>query len=382
VSSLAEAALASAALNEVDGATLRKLRWTLLRAYAGRAEDARYGAGQLSRGAQRAPTHEDCEDGWRKVDEIVAASEAAAKEAGRVALLLDDSRARTVAVGAEGAAQAARRIMTERNLAYTFHASPDFSFGEGWYVAAAAILANIQVQVEPDRAHTQKAEVFLREAGLGSQLVPYRPRPPANKALPDLIAGAFRADPIACRRRLRAAFLGGAPVPTNVAEFVRDSLNGVSSLKKVLIWLRYAEHHSERNTPLVELAELCRIVNEASALPVLVGDALRGGSVPDGARDLTLFWKESPFQGLDMRRSQLQFFELLRDVHGLVGQVGVTTAGMDGPALMGLPTMYITDRPNVRLGRWVGAVPGYREVVRSEGYLGRIADTLRTWLST
>ena len=80
-----------------------------------------------------------------------------------------------------------------------------------------------------------------------------------------------------------------------------------------------------------------------------------------------------------MRRAQLQFFEHLRERHGLVGQLGVTTAGMDGPALMGLPTMYLTDAPNVRMREWVGAVPGYQEVVRESGYLERVSRVLSEW---
>ena len=80
-----------------------------------------------------------------------------------------------------------------------------------------------------------------------------------------------------------------------------------------------------------------------------------------------------------MRRAQLWLFEGLVRNHGLIGQVGVTSAGMDGPALMGLPTMYLTDEPNPRLGRWVGAIPGYEEVIRSEGVLGRIGATFADW---
>ncbi len=94
---------------------------------------------------------------------------------------------------------------------------------------------------------------------------------------------------------------------------------------------------------------------------------------------MTLFWKEPIFQGADMRRAQLQFFEHLKEAHGLVGQLGVTTAGMDGPALMGLSTMYLTDAPNVRVGTWVGTVPGYREIVRGDGYIERLSDQLRQW---
>jgi hypothetical protein len=80
-----------------------------------------------------------------------------------------------------------------------------------------------------------------------------------------------------------------------------------------------------------------------------------------------------------MRRAQLQFFEHLRAAHGLVGQLGVTTAGMDGPALMGLPTLYLTAAPNPRLGTWVGTVPGYEEIVRANDYLERISQRLEEW---
>jgi hypothetical protein len=80
-----------------------------------------------------------------------------------------------------------------------------------------------------------------------------------------------------------------------------------------------------------------------------------------------------------MRRAQLHVFEQLRRAHGLVGQIGVTTAGMDGPALLGLPTVYLTAEHNPRIGAWVGAVPEYQEVVRDEGYLARIDAVLRAW---
>ncbi len=43
----------------------------LARAHAARAEDALHGAGQLSLGAQRAPTRDACDDGWQRVETIV-----------------------------------------------------------------------------------------------------------------------------------------------------------------------------------------------------------------------------------------------------------------------------------------------------------------------
>jgi hypothetical protein len=423
-------------------------RSTLVQAHAARARDARHGAGQLSLGAQRAPTCEACDDGWRRVEEIVTVAEASALVAARMAAELDNNSAWKAARAAEAAARDARRIVDERNHAYTFHADPGFSFGEGWYLAAAAVLAGVAIQIEPAKPQTPQVERFLRDAGLiacsrsqdragrsaagpdarsgeapntgciqasgdaadspapparrrGGLLehalgtdMPYRSRPRANKHLPEIVARAFRADPLSAQRKLRAAFLGDAPIPQAVIDWADGRLAGVSAGRKVLLWVRYSAHHPMRNTTYPELVELARRALAASLLPVLVGDAIRDGElswepatgsqplprkIPSGAVDMTLFWKEPIFQGADMRRAQLQLFEHLKGAHRLVGQLGVTTAGMDGPALMGLPTMYLTDAPNPRMRTWVGTVPGYREVVRSDGYLERVSDRLRRW---
>ncbi len=299
-----------------------------------------------------------------------------------MAVALDNQAAWKAARAAEAAAQDARRIILERNHAYTFHADPGFSFGEGWYLAAAAVLAGVAIQIEPGKPQTSQAERFLRDAGLSSQFQPYRSRPRANKHLPELIARAFRKGPLGAQRQLRAAFLGDVPIPQAVIDWTDRKLAGASARKMVLLWVRHGAHHPLRNTTYPELVELTRAALSAGLEPVLVGDAVRHGEVPAGAIDRTLFWKEPLFQGADMRRAQLQFFEHLTGAHGLVGQLGVTTAGMDGPALMGLPTMYLTDATNVRMREWVGTVPGYREVVRGDGYLEQVSHTLRSWAST
>ncbi len=376
---LASSALARAGADGPSQQTLARVRSTLVQAHAARARDARHGAGQLSLGAQRAPTRDDCDDGWRRVEEIVAVAEASAVEAARLALLLDDPAARSLARAAEAAARDARRLVGDRNHAYTFHADPAFSFGEGWYLAAAAVLAGVAIQIEPDKPQTSQAERFLRDAGLAALFQPYRSRPRANKHLPEIVASAFRADPNAAQRRLRAAFLGDAPVSGAIVDWIDGRLAGAAAGQTVLLWVRHGTHQPERNTNHPELVELARRALDAGLVPVLVGDAVRGGDAPAGTVDCTLFWKEPLFQGPDMRRAQLQLFEHLRRAHGLAGQLGVTTAGMDGPALMGLPTLYLTDAPNVRLGAWVGAVPGYRELVRGGAHLEQVSRTLRRW---
>jgi hypothetical protein len=377
-------AFASSALTVADAGgaspeTVAGARSTLVKAHAARAHDARHGAGQLSLGAQRAPTRDDCDDGWRRVEEIVAVAEASALEAARLAQLLDDPAARSAARAAEAAATDARQLVARRNHAYTFHADPGFSFGEGWYLAAAAVLAGVAIQIEPDKPQTAQVERFLRDAGLQPLCQPYRSRPRANKHLPEVVASAFRADPTAAQRRLRAAFLGDAPIPPAIADWTDRKLPGAAAGKTVLLWVRHGTHQPARNTTHPELVELARRALDAGLVPVLVGDAVRGGEAPAGAVDCTLFWKDPLFQGPDMRRAQLQLFEHLRRAHGLVGQLGVTTAGMDGPALMGLPTVFLTEAPNLRLGAWVGAVPGYREIVRGGSHLEQVDGTLRQW---
>jgi len=378
-----ELALAAAdAAGEGAGDAGVRARAVLARALAARAADALHGANQLSLSAQRAPTHEACDEGWERVASLVAIAEQAARAANHAAsdLSADVSsaarNARAAAAEADGARRAARRLLDERNPAYTFHTDPGFSFGEGWYVAAAAVLAGVSVQIEPDKPGTAAAERFLREAGLDAQVRPFRPRPRANKQTTDSVARAFRGDPVGAQRRLRAAFLGEAPVAAAVREWIDRRLSGGGGGPKVLLWVRHGSHHTRRNTAGTEIVELSRLARQHGVTPVLVGDALRDVTVPDGAVDLLLFWRDAVFQGAGGRRAQLQFFEHLRAAHGVFGQIGVTTAGMDGPALMGMPTAYLTDAPNPRMRAWVGAVPGYREIVRDgRSHLMDIAES-------
>ncbi len=354
------------------------LQWVLLRAQAARVEDARYGAGQLSRGSQRAPTWSDCEDGWQRVEQIVCTAENSALEAARLAQALNTAKAREIAHRAEVAGKAARKIVIERNRAYTFHADPGFSFGEGWYLAAAALLAGVSIQIKPDAAQELQAKRFLLDAGLEGSLCPYRPRPASPKHLTHIIAEAFHANAPGAQCTLRTAFLGDESPSAPLTSWIDGHVGG-NPEQKVLLWVRTGDHDALRNTCFDELHQLSDLVSNAGLTPIFFGDAVPAEIVPTNGVNLTLCWKNRFFQGPDMRRAQLQLFEELRCRHGLVGQIGVTTAGMDGPALIGLPTLYLTQERNVRLGKWVGAVPGYQEVVRGPGYFEIIWTTLHQW---
>lgn len=364
--------------NVVESREIALLHWVLVQAFGARAEDARYGAGQLSRGSQRAPTREDCEDGWQRVEQIVCTAEEAALAAAGFARQLDTARAREIAHRAEGAARAARNIVQERNRSYTFHADPGFSFGEGWYLTAAALFAALSIQIRPGAVQELQARQFLVSAGLEGSLRPYRSRPASPKHLTHIIAEAFRADASGAQCMLRAAFLGDESPSASLRSWIDGAVGGKPG-QKVLLWVRTGDHDAQRNTCFGELRQLSELVVNAGLTPIFFGDNVPSELVPPNGVNLTLCWKEPLFQGPDMRRAQLRLFEELRSRHGLVGQIGVTTAGMDGPALMGLPTLYLTQEHNVRLGKWVGAVPGYQEVVREPGYFAIICTTLNQW---
>jgi len=373
------ALLATEALvNTQESQELALLQWVLVQAQAARAEDGRYGAGQLSRGSQRAPTLADCEDGWQRVEEIVCTAEEAAVESARYARLLNTAKAQVITASAEAAAQAAKQIVLERNRAYTFHADPGFSFGEGWYLAAAALFAGLSIQIRPGAVQELQAKRFLCDAGLEGSLRSYRSRPASPKHLTHIIAEAFHANAAKAQCTLRAAFLGDEPPAASLRSWIDGKVGG-NPEQKVLLWVRTGDHDALRNTCFDELRQLSELALNAGLTPIFFGDAVPLELVSPSAVNLTFCWKEPLFQGPDMRRAQLQLFEELRCRHGLVGQVGVTTAGMDGPALMGLPTLYLTQEPNVRLGKWVGAVPGYQEVVRAPGYFEFIRTTLHQW---
>ncbi|HSY22047.1 MAG TPA: hypothetical protein VK841_08040, partial [Polyangiaceae bacterium] len=274
---------AERALTVAESGTVRRAQSILARAHAARAEDALHGAGQLSLSAQRAPTRGACDEGWCRVESLVAAAEdasLAAQVAAKAAVVMAGAsssvaRAARVAVErAEVAARTARKIVDDRNHAYTFHTDLGFSFGEGWYLAAAARLAGVTIQIEPGTPGTAHAERFLRDAGLLDRLQPYRSRPRANKQTTDVVARAFRADPLGAQEELRAAFLGDAPIATPVRDWIDPRLAGGGDRRKVLLWIRDGAHahahQPSRNTVYAELVELTRRVHEVGFLPILV----------------------------------------------------------------------------------------------------------------
>ena len=280
-------------------------------------------------------------------------------------------------------------IIDARNHAYTFHTDPGFSFGEGWYLAAAAALdEGVAVQIEPGKSQTPQAERFLCDCRPECSADFVSPAPTCEQASP----GDRGSKPSAPTHSppsggSRAAFLGDAPIPRSRSSIGPIGRMASASLKrnKVLLWVRRGAHHptTEHERPQSSSTSSRRALAARARTRPRRRRRPSTAQRSDGRCGHHALAGRSPSSRAPRcDAAQLQLFEHLKRAHALVGQLGVTTAGMDGPALMGLETMYLTAAPNVRMCEWVGSIPGYQEVVRSEGYLERISDTLRRWAMT
>ncbi len=80
------------------------------------------------------------------------------------------------------------------------------------------------------------------------------------------------------------------------------------------------------------------------------------------------FWDEEPFKafkGLDTRIAQLRMFEYMRKSGIDLLSIGMRSGAMEGPALLGIPTIYVEEIGNKqreRMEKWLGKVPGWSQL--------------------
>ena len=87
---------------------------------------------------------------------IVDNARESADKARRLASEVGEFRTRKLVERAERAANLAESMLAARNRAYTFFTTPGFSFGEGWYLAAASCSTNFLSRCEPARLKKDK----------------------------------------------------------------------------------------------------------------------------------------------------------------------------------------------------------------------------------
>lgn len=198
-----------------------------------------------------------------------------------------------------------------------------------------------------------------------------------------IIARAFTVDPVKARAQLRASALGGATVSPAITAYAEQALSSHSGKKKVLVWVRArSDYQPERNTSDVELRAMIEKVKEQGFVPVLVGSDPPPGTSLEGAVPMTRHWQAPAIKNApDPYRAQLLLFEHLREAHNVVGQVGVRSGGLDPPALLGMPTVYIETAPagdpsSARMKQWVGPLGNYEMVQLEPGWEEALAKKL------
>ncbi len=189
-----------------------------------------------------------------------------------------------------------------------------------------------------------------------------------------VVGNKYEAKPGASQAAVRNAFTGAdlGPSDEQLAEFVTKK--GFESGKKyALLWIRLSAKeksggaHAELDTSIQGVRQLKELLKHTGRRPVLVGDR-PGKDITADTIDMIKFWDEEPFKafkGLSTRIAQLRMFEYMRKSGIDLLSIGMRSGAMEGPALLGIPTMYIEELGNKqheRMEKWKGKVPGWSQV--------------------
>lgn len=177
---------------------------------------------------------------------------------------------------------------------------------------------------------------------------------------------------------LRMSILSAAPqLSEGQIAFHKNKFQGLGESgqlgrKKVLIWARKAAKSKPdtryRNSTAWFMREIRDLVLGLGLTPVMIGEKhVSKKDYVQQAVDLREFYKDPAFQGQDTVLKQLRYLDTLRYLPQkegeVVAQIGVKTGGMDGPALMGLPTIVLDLEPSSefreRMSTWVGKLANY-----------------------
>jgi hypothetical protein len=157
----------------------------------------------------------------------------------------------------------------------------------------------------------------------------------------------------------------------SIAEWVRRK-GLVRGQRYGFIWFRKsgakggAHKELDSSIPATEqIVAACKRGDAADRF-VLMGDKEPELLRIPGIIDLTEFWneKDSPFHESG-RKMQLALFAYLVHADFNIMNIGMRSGALEGPALLGVPTVFLEERYNLQEGRmdqWQGAVPGFKRV--------------------
>jgi hypothetical protein len=183
----------------------------------------------------------------------------------------------------------------------------------------------------------------------------------------EIITDSFRLmAETSARQILRDAWLGYPLDEQPLRDLAQKRLSSLSG-QKILIWNRDRKgaklpYEGERDTSPRLRDQLIRLVKESRYIPVIVGHRI---ATPETSREraachLTELWNEP---GISTHLEQLRFFEHIKNRYQVAGSIGNRSGGMDGPALLGMPTLYLEDPFTAkarRMEQWTRCMSNYK----------------------
>jgi hypothetical protein len=128
--------------------------------------------------------------------------------------------------------------------------------------------------------------------------------------------------------------------------------------KYVLVWIRNGGYKVERNITSLALKQLEKAVKELGYDPIYIGEKIEN---IDAHQNLIEYYKDSIFT-INRIRRQLWMFKLLQE-NCVICATGMMSGGIDGPAFLGMPTIYFAKEDATgRMKQLDGVIPRYHHI--------------------
>ena len=166
----------------------------------------------------------------------------------------------------------------------------------------------------------------------------------------------------------------------------------------VLLWARYTgtntaiAHNPDGDSCFQGQKQINDLLISLGFNVVTVGHGPRGSPPFIATFDVGEFYKKAPITS-DRATQQSFFLALMEKYPGRVYQIGQKTGGMDGAALLGIPTIYLEPKSSAaieRMQKWSdGSLPFYRSIIIDEpapaivrvlkGFIPNTQPSYNTW---
>lgn len=259
-----------------------------------------------------------------------------------------------------------------------FKLEPNF-FGETFHVGASLVLSGeYSVALMGDAPLTAQQRAFLESFALGRVFTGEMGGKTValKKSTTEVLAPRFREDAAGTALEIRESFLAELPDDVSRIHEWLDTVFGIQSPEarrrpRAVIRIRQtAGESATRNSTRDLLKQIRTVLNEVGINEfILVGDPPMGqekGLAPSRIYDLTNFHQSDTFLDVFAGQSfkgQLYVLDLLYRRYNARITLGMMSGALDGPALMGVPTIFFQDESGgTRMKTLAEALPTMQRV--------------------